>query len=40
MKNGINFLQLMVFLCVTLAFGYLEANAQTFLPVGPQKMCL
>ena len=36
MKNGINFLQLMIFLCVTLAFGYLEANAQTFLPVGPQ----
>lgn len=36
MKNGINFLPLMIFLCVTLAFGYLEANAQTYLPVGPQ----
>ena len=36
MKNGINFLPLMVFLCVILSFGYLEANAQTYLPVGPQ----
>jgi len=36
MKKGINFLPLMIFLCVTIAFGYLEANAQTFLPVGPQ----
>jgi len=36
MKNGINFLLLMIFLCVMLAFGYLEANAQTYLPVGPQ----
>ena len=27
----------MIFLCATLAFGYLEANAQlTYLPVGPQ----
>jgi len=36
MKNGINFLPLTIFLCVILAFGYLEANAQIFLPVGPQ----
>jgi len=36
MKKGINFLPLMIFLCVTIAFGYLEANAQTYLPVGPQ----
>ena len=28
MKNRINFLPLVVFLCMTLAFGYLEANAQ------------
>ena len=28
MKNRINFLPLVVFLCATLAFGYLEANAQ------------
>jgi IPTL-CTERM motif len=36
MKNGINFLRLMIFLCVTLTFGYFEANAQSYLPVGPQ----
>ena len=37
MKNGINFLPLMIFLCVTLAFLSSEANAQpTYLPVGPQ----
>jgi len=36
MKNGINLLRLMIFLCVMLTFGYLEANAQTYLPVGPQ----
>jgi len=36
MKKGIKILPLMIFLCVTLAFGYLEANAQTFLPVGPR----
>lgn len=36
MRNGINLLPLTIFLCGALAFSYLEANAQTFLPVGPQ----
>ena len=36
MKNVINYLPLMIFLWVTLAFWHLEANAQTYLPVGPQ----
>ena len=36
MKKGINFLPLMIFLWVILAFGYLEANAQSYSPVGPQ----
>jgi len=36
MKDGINFLPLMIFLLATLAFLHIEANAQTYLPVGPQ----
>ena len=36
MKNGINFLPLMIFLWVIFAFGYLEANAQNYFPFGPQ----
>ncbi len=36
MKNGIKYLPLAVFLLTALAFYNLEANAQTYLPVGPQ----
>jgi hypothetical protein len=36
MRNGINLLPLMIYLCGALAFSYVTANAQDFLPVGPQ----
>jgi hypothetical protein len=36
LKNMMKYLSLMIFLCVTLTFWYPEANAQTYLPVGPQ----
>jgi len=36
MRNKINFLPLIIFVLVTFAFGYLEANAQSYLPFGPQ----
>ena len=36
MKNSINFLPLMIFLWMILAFCHLEAKAQIYLPVGPQ----
>ena len=35
-KTVIDYLPLMIFLLVTLAYRQLEANAQSFLPVGPQ----
>ncbi|OGE20215.1 MAG: hypothetical protein A3J42_03820 [Candidatus Dadabacteria bacterium RIFCSPHIGHO2_12_FULL_53_21] len=36
MNSVTKYLPLMIFLLVTLAFRHLEANAQTYLPVGPQ----
>ncbi len=36
MKNRIKFLPLVSFVLVTFTFMYIEANAQSYLPVGPQ----
>lgn len=36
MKNGIKHLQVSIFVLLTLTFLHLEANAQDYLPVGPQ----
>ncbi len=36
MRNGINILPLIIFLCMSIALISHEANAQTYLPVGPQ----
>jgi len=36
MRNNYNFLPLIIFLCVSFAFLNQGANAQTYLPVGPQ----
>jgi hypothetical protein len=35
-RNGISHLRLIIFLCAALALSFLEANAQDYLPVGPQ----
>jgi exosortase sorting signal-containing protein len=36
MRNGINILPLIVFLCMSIVLFSHESNAQTYLPVGPQ----